>query len=206
MNITAEHCYTVYCSTIHDYHIEDKVDQVMHNPYPLTVIEHHLYRKNWIDTVQWHLEDLIRDPDIEPVNALKIKRRIDAYNQKRTDMVEEIDEYFEKQLMQIKPAAQVRHNSETPGWALDRLSILSLKEYHLEAELLRESITGQHRAKCLVRKKILMEQKTDLLQSINWLIEDLESGKIRMKSYKQLKMYNDPAFNPVLYQKEKQSS
>ena len=159
-----------------------------------------MYAKNWIDTVQWHLEDIIRDTNIEPNEALKIKRRIDASNQERTDMVEYIDSWFLEKYKNITPNDNARLNSETPAWAFDRLSILALKIYHMSLEAHRDSASDEHRNNCSQKLNVLLEQKKDLSEAITQLLDDIENGKIKMKSYKQMKMYNDESLNPILYQ------
>ncbi|MBO9201558.1 MULTISPECIES: DUF4254 domain-containing protein [Niastella] len=199
-NIPA-HFYKVYKQAISDYHVFDDVDHALDNAFGPGTIEHIAYEKSWIDTVQWHLEDLIRDPAIESLAALRIKKRIDQLNQKRTDIVELIDDYFQRKYKGVPCQMNARHNTESLGWALDRLSILALKEYHIDIELGRQNATEAHLAKCMNRKNILLSQKDDLLQSINWLIEDIEQGRKINKVYRQLKMYNDVEFNPVLYKK-----
>ena len=173
----------------------------MNNPYELKTIEYYLYLKNWIDAVQWHFEDIIRDPQIEPNAALTLKRRIDKSNQDRTDLVELIDSYFLDKYKDVKPMAEATINTESPAWAIDRLSILALKIYHMQKEVERTDTTSEHHAQCKAKLDILLEQKQDLSSAIDQLLADIESGKKYMKVYKQMKMYNDPALNPVLYAK-----
>lgn len=192
--------FPIFEESIRDYHKFDKVDQPIHNPYPKDKIEHLLYLKNWIDTVQWHFEDIIRDPQIDPVEALKLKRRIDASNQERTDMVEFIDSYFLKEYQNVKVQPDAKINSESPAWALDRLSILALKIYHMNEEATREEASAEHRAKCQEKLNVLLEQKKDLTTAVDDLLSDIASGAKYMKVYKQMKMYNDEELNPVLYQ------
>jgi hypothetical protein len=201
MNNIAAHVYNVFEQSILDYHVYDDVNFEVTDPYNENLPESLLYRKNWIDTVQWHLEDLIRDPDIRPESALSLKRRIDALNQQRTDIVELIDDYFYNLYGHVIPENDARHNTESLGWALDRLSILALKEYHLNVELERADASLQHRDNTLKRKQILECQKEDLMKAIDWLHEDISLGKKINKVYRQLKMYNDRSFNPVLYKK-----
>lgn len=202
MESLPQHCYHVYIRSINDYHKRDNVDEPLNNPYAENSPDSLFYRKNWIDTVQWHLEDIIRDPDIDSVFGLSIKRRIDDLNQKRTDIVEHIDEYFHNMYKDIVPERNARFNTESLGWAFDRLSILALKEFHLNEELCRKDTSVLHMNNCLSRKKVLAAQKEDLLESIGWLIDDIQSGRKINKTYKQLKMYNDPSFNPVLYKRK----
>ena len=201
MNFT-ENSNRIFERSILDYHKTDHVDAPIQNPYPLKSIEYYLYLKNWIDTVQWHLEDIIRDPNINPEEALKIKRRIDKSNQDRTDLVELIDSYFLDKYkdIQVKPDAII--NTESPAWAIDRLSILALKIYHMRQEVERTDTTPEHHAQCEAKLNILLEQQNDLSAAINQLIADIEAGCKYMKVYKQMKMYNDPSLNPVLYGKK----
>lgn len=195
-------CNRIFQRSIEDYHRHDHVDTPITNPYEAGSIEHLLYHKNWIDTVQWHLEDIIRDPQIDPVEALAIKRRIDASNQERTDMVEYIDSYFLDKYKEVQPLADARINTETPAWAVDRLSILALKIYHMAQEVARKDVSAEHRAACQTKLDVLLTQRTDLSQAIEELLADIEAGRKYMKLYKQMKMYNDPALNPVLYAKK----
>jgi hypothetical protein len=196
-------CNKIFRETTQLYHVTDNVDSKVENPYKEGTIEFLLFSKNWIDAVQWHLEDIIRDPDIDPIEALKIKRRIDASNQDRTDLVEYIDGYFMNKYINVKPLQGAGLNTETPAWAIDRLSILSLKIYHMEQETIRTEASAQHLDNCKTKLNTLNEQQIDLSIAIDELLSDLESGKKCMKLYKQMKMYNDPALNPVLYKTEK---
>ena len=195
-----DQAWEIFNASISDYHINDHVDTPIKNPFESESLERLLYAKNWIDTVQWHLEDIIRDTNIEPNEALKIKRRIDASNQERTDMVEYIDSWFLEKYKNITPNDNARLNSETPAWAFDRLSILALKIYHMSLEAHRDSASDEHRNNCSQKLNVLLEQKKDLSEAITQLLDDIENGKIKMKSYKQMKMYNDESLNPILYQ------
>ena len=182
------------------YHVSDDVDAVVENPYKAGSVEHTLFAKNWIDAVQWHLEDIIRDPEIDPVAALALKRRIDRSNQDRTDMVEELDTYFREKYKDVTVAADARFNTESPAWALDRLSILALKIYHMQAEVNREGeASPEHIAKCRAKLDVLLQQRADLTQAIDELLDDIAAGRKYMRVYRQMKMYNDPETNPVLY-------
>ena len=194
-----ETSWEIFERAIADYHKHDDVDTPISNPYETKTIEYYLYLKNWIDTVQWHLEDIIRDPEIDPVEALKIKRRIDKSNQDRTDLVELIDSYFLDKFKDVKPAADATINTESPAWAIDRYSILSLKIYHMKEQVERGDTTPEHKAQCQKKLDVLCEQKKDLATAIDQLLEDISTGKKYMKVYKQMKMYNDPNLNPVLY-------
>lgn len=198
----AEKCDRIFADTTSRYHITDNVDAKFENPFEAGSIEHTLAEKNWIDAVQWHLEDIIRDPDIDPVAALALKRRIDRSNQDRTDMVEEIDTFFRSKYADVKPATDATINTESPAWALDRLSILALKIYHMECEVNRPDATPEHVAKCRNKLNVLLEQRTDLTSAIDALLDDIAAGRKYMKVYRQMKMYNDTDTNPVLYQKK----
>lgn len=195
--------FSVFEQSIADYHIHDDVNQPVNNPYPKDKIEHLLYAKNWVDTVQWHFEDIIRDPQIDPVAALDLKRKIDASNQVRTDMVEYIDSYFLQKYSSVSVKPEAKINTESPAWAIDRLSILALKIYHMSEEANRIEASAEHRARCQEKLNILLEQKSDMFSSIDQLLKDIESGDKFMKVYKQMKMYNDEELNPVLYQNKK---
>jgi hypothetical protein len=195
--------YSVFEQSIKDYHQFDNVDQPINNPFPKEKFEHLLYFKNWIDTVQWHFEDIVRDPNIDPVAALKLKRRIDASNQERTDMVEYIDSYFLQKFTSVKVKESAKINSESPAWAFDRLSILALKIYHMQQEANRVEASQEHRNKCQEKLNTLLEQRSDLSTAIDDLLTDIENGDKFMKVYKQMKMYNDDDLNPVLYQSKK---
>ncbi len=193
----------IFEQSIADYHKYDSVDQPIANPFTEGSIEHLLYHKNWIDAVQWHLEDIIRDPEIDPVEALVIKRRIDASNQVRTDMVEYIDSYMLDKYKDVVVVEGAKLNTETPAWAIDRLSILALKIYHMAQEVERTDVDEAHKAACQKKLDVLLTQRVDLSAAIEELICDIEAGRKYMKVYKQMKMYNDPALNPVLYAQKK---
>ena len=195
-------CNDIFDSCIKDYHFNDTVDAGINNPYPANSIEHLLHIKNWIDTVQWHLEDIIRDPAIDPVVGLAIKRKIDASNQERTDMVEHIDSYFLQQFKDVQPKRGASINTESPAWAIDRLSILALKIYHMNVEANREDAGIEHINSCRIKLSILGEQRKDLSEAIDKLLDDIANGDKYMKVYKQMKMYNDPHLNPILYQQQ----
>ncbi len=201
-NSFSEYAWSIFNRSIEDYHITDDVDAVKPNHYENNSLEQILYDKNWIDTVQWHLEDIIRDENIDPVKALEIKRRIDASNQKRTDLVEFIDSWFLNKYKNTTPNADAKINTETPAWAVDRLSILALKVYHMDLEANRASASDEHREKCQMKLNTLLEQKKDLSSAIDQLLNDIENGLIKIKTYKQMKMYNDETLNPILYKKK----
>lgn len=198
-----ELCNPIFIESIDDYHRTDNVDTPINNPYPVKSIEYYLYLKNWIDTVQWHFEDIIRDPNINPEAALVLKRRIDKSNQDRTDLVELIDSYFLDKYKDVTPVEGATINTESPAWAIDRLSILALKIYHMRKEVERTDTTPEHHAQCEKKLNVLLEQKKDLSAAIDQLIADIEAGRKYMKVYKQMKMYNDPALNPILYGQQK---
>ena len=189
----------VFDQCVSDYHLTDHVDAAHTNTHQAGSLEFLLYEKNWIDTVQWHLEDIVRNPDINPVDGLALKRRIDKSNQDRTDMVEYLDGYFLQKYSHVVPEQGAGINTESPAWAIDRLSILALKIYHMRADVMREDAASIHREACQVKLNVLLEQRIDLSTSIDALLSDIESGKKWMKVYKQMKMYNDPTLNPVLY-------
>lgn len=197
-----EQACQIFNQAIRDYHLTDNVDTPIHNPYERDSIEYSLYLKCWIDTVQWHYEDIIRDPHINPAEALQLKRRIDHSNQDRTDLVEEIDSWFRQQFSNVNPQPDARLNTESPAWAVDRLSILQLKIYHMREQVLRNDATEEHKARCEAKLNVLLEQQEDLSTAIDQLLEDYEAGRKVMKVYRQMKMYNDPSTNPVLYKKQ----
>ena len=185
-----------------DYHQKDDVHAQITNPFQVETIDAYLYEKNWIDVVQWHLEDIIRDPEIEPLKAVEIKRWIDRSNQERTDLVEKIDSYFLYSFQDVKPLANATINTESPAWALDRLSILAVKIYHMQQEANRTDASKEHLNACRAKLDVLLEQREDLSSAIDQLLTDIAEGRKYMKVYKQMKMYNDPALNPVLYAKK----
>jgi hypothetical protein len=195
----SELCNPIFEQSIRDYHVQDHVDTPCKNPFAAGTIEACLYTKNWIDTVQWHLEDIIRDPQIDPVEALALKRRIDHSNQDRTDLVEMIDSYFLEKYSHIKVLDGATINTESPAWAVDRLSILALKIYHMREQVERADASEEHKATCGRKLEVLLEQQRDLSTAIDQLIADIEAGRKYMKVYKQMKMYNDPSTNPILY-------
>lgn len=199
MLLSADACYSVFQKSIDDYHVYDDVDHPITNPFPNKSFEDLLYRKNWIDTVQWHLEDIIRKPDIDPTEGIAIKRRIDKSNQDRTDMVEQLDDRFLEQFKSITYKPGARMNSETPAWLLDRMSILMLKIYHMKEQTERKDATPEHLQKCREKLWVLMEQKNDMRSAYDELIEDIANGNRKFKVYRQMKMYNDASLNPVLY-------
>ncbi len=197
--LQANDCYTIFQQSIDDYHLQDHVDTPIKNPFPAGSFNALLYGKNWIDTVQWHLEDLIRVPTIDPVEALKIKRRIDKSNQDRTDMVEKLDDYFLEEFKHVKVQQGTRINSETPAWLLDRMSILMLKIYHMKEQTERKDVGADHVKTTNAKLAVLMEQKSDMQHAYDELIDDIGHGKRRFKVYRQMKMYNDATLNPMLY-------
>ena len=196
-----EQCNEIFNLAIRDYHVKDNVDTPINNPYDRDSIENRLYLKCWIDTVQWHYEDIIRDPHIDPVAALQLKRRIDQSNQDRTDLVEQIDSYFRHTYSNVKPLPDATINTESPAWAVDRLSILALKIYHMREQAERTDASDQHRQKCRAKLDVLLEQRKDLSTAIDLLLADIAAGRKYMKVYRQMKMYNDPSTNPILYKK-----
>ena len=197
----SEQCNKIFQRAIDDYHVQDDIDTPISNPYDDGTIENRLYLKCWIDTVQWHFEDIIRDPHIDPTEALTLKRRIDRSNQDRTDLVEQIDSYFRQKYAEVKVLPGARINTESPAWAIDRLSILALKIYHMREQAERQDASKEHRDTCMAKLNVLLEQQKDLGTAIDQLLEDIEEGRKYMKVYRQMKMYNDPSTNPVLYKK-----
>ena len=198
-----ENANKIFNQAIADYHIKDNIDTPINNPFEEGTIENRLYLKCWIDTVQWHFEDIIRDPQIDPAEALVLKRRIDKSNQDRTDLVEQIDSYFREVYKDVKVLDDARINTESPAWAVDRLSILALKIYHMKEQVERPEASEEHKAKCQAKLNVLLEQQVDLSTAIDQLLEDIEAGRKYMKVYRQMKMYNDPSTNPVLYAADK---
>ena len=198
-----ELCNQDFNQAIRDYHVTDNIDTPINNPYERDSIENRLYLKCWIDTVQWHFEDIIRDPHIDPIEALALKRRIDRSNQDRTDLVEQIDSYFRQKYSDVNVLPDARINTESPAWAIDRLSILALKIYHMKEQAERTDASDEHRQKCQTKLNVLLEQQVDLGTAIDQLLEDIAAGRKYMKVYRQMKMYNDPSTNPVLYNNKK---
>jgi len=194
---------TIFQRAIDDYHVHDQIDHPINNPYDSNSLEHLLYLKCWIDTAQWHMEDVVRNPEIDPKDGLYWKRRIDKQNQVRTDTVEYIDSYYLQKFSTVKANDGAKINSESPAWAIDRLSILALKIYHMLQETLRTDVDNDHIKTCQEKLNVLIEQRNDLSSSIDELLEDIEAGRKYMKVYKQMKMYNDPSLNPVLYNTQK---
>ena len=198
----SESCNRIFNQAIEDYHVKDNVDTPINNPYERESINNRLYLKCWIDTVQWHLEDIIRDPHINPADALSLKRRIDLSNQDRTDLVEQIDSHFRQKYSDVNVLPDARINTESPAWAVDRLSILALKIYHMREQAERTDADDAHINKCRSKLNVLLEQQIDLGTAIDQLLDDIEAGRKYMKVYRQMKMYNDPSTNPVLYAKK----
>ena len=198
----SEKCNHIFWNTTQLYHKFDNIDAQVTNPYEEGSIEASLFAKNWIDAAQWHMEDIIRDPNIDPTAALVLKRRIDKSNQDRTDLVEKIDFYFRELYKDVKPLEGATINTESPAWAIDRLSILALKIYHMQQEVERLDAEPAHLERCRAKLAVLLEQRTDLSTAITQLLDDIAAGRKYMKVYLQMKMYNDPATNPVLYGKK----
>ena len=192
----------IFEKSVNDYHVYDDITRNPNNPFENKSFEHLLYEKNWIDTVQWHYEDIIRDPDIDPSEGMKLKRLIDSSNQNRTEMVEYIDSYFLNLYSNVNPQENAKVNTESPAWAIDRLSILILKIYHMEEESNRKDVSEDHRNNCQKKLNVLIEQREDLSESIDQLLIDMSTGIKKMRVYKQMKMYNDESLNPVLYKKD----
>lgn len=199
----AKSCIEIFNQSIKDYHKTDDVDAKMPSPYTSGSVEELMYLKNWIDTVQWHLEDIVRDPEIDPQYGMEIKRRIDKSNQHRTDTVEHIDDYYINLFKDVTAKDGVSINTESPAWVVDRLSILCLKIYHMEEQVNRPDASQEHVTKCQQKLDILKEQETDLCASFDQLLSDYQSGEKQIKVYRQMKMYNDDSLNPILYSTKK---
>ena len=197
-----ELCNQIFNQAINDYHVKDNIDTPIQNPYSRDSIENRLYLKCWIDTVQWHYEDIIRDPHLNPVEGMQLKHRIDRSNQDRTDLVEQIDAYFRQLFSDVTPLPDATINTESPAWAIDRLSILALKIYHMREQAERLDATEEHRRKCAAKLAVLLEQQKDLSTAIDQLLDDIKAGRKYMKVYKQMKMYNDTDTNSVLYKQK----
>lgn len=196
-------CCSIFQKSVETYHIKDDVNAPSLNSYPPESFQFLLYQKNWIDSVQWHFEDIIRNPDINPVEGIAVKRKIDSLNQTRTDAVEKIDDYFLSLFSKVKTEPHARLNSETPAWLLDRMSILILKIYHMNEQVMRTDVSQKHIENCRAKLNVLLEQKADMEICFDELMSDLQSGIKKMKVYRQMKMYNDESLNPVLYASKK---
>ena len=201
-SMKANDIFDIFARQVAEYHKIDSVDVPIANPYAEGSFEHLLWEKNYVDTVQWHLEDLIRPEDVDPVEALRLKRWIDRSNQRRTDMVERIDDHYMQEFAKVTLHPDAKINTETPAWALDRLSILALKIYHFGIEVARTDVSAEQHERCVAKYNTLLEQKADLTQAIDDLLQELAVGRKRMKLYRQMKMYNDPLLNPMLYGKK----
>tara|TARA_Y100000588_G_scaffold7434_1_gene8692 strand:- start:1366 stop:1974 length:609 start_codon:yes stop_codon:yes gene_type:complete len=190
----------IFNQATRDYKKTAIIDQPFTNKYKIEeeYIESVLYKKAWIDTLQWAYEDIIRDPEIDPAEALSLKRKIDASNQQRTDTVELLDEYFLKKYSNVKILQDASINTESPAWALDRLSILELKIYHMRIEANRIDASENHKEKCSLKLEVLIQQREDLSLAIDELLDEISKGQKYMKTYKQMKMYNDEELNPIL--------
>ena len=197
----AENCIKIFEQAITNYHLKDDVYQPFTNPFEEGTIEHTMYQKSWIDTVQWHYEDIIRDPNIEPTAGMDMKRKIDKSNQNRTDVVEQLDDYYISLFNTISVQSNAKLNTESPGWVVDRISILCLKIYHMQEQVDRTDTDRKHKQQCLNKLNILLEQKEDISKSFNDLLDEIQKGEKQIKVYRQMKMYNDDTLNPVLYKK-----
>lgn len=198
----SENANAIFDRTVADYHKTDSIDAPVPAPFAAGSVDAILYAKCWVDAAQWHMEDLIRVPDLDPTKGMELKRRIDRSNQVRTDMVEDIDSYFRDFYKEVTPAADATINTESPAWAIDRLSILALKIWHMREQAEREDADAAHREKAAAKLAVLLEQRSDLSGAIDALLEDIAAGRKYMKVYRQMKLYNDPATNPELYRKK----
>lgn len=196
----AELCNKIFITVIDQYHINNDVDSSYVNPYNLDTLEYLLFEKCWIDTVQWHLEDLIRNPNIDSNKGLELKHRIDKSNQNRTDIVEKVDDYYFS-IFKNTSEKDSKINTESPGWVVDRLSILNLKIYHMNEQVDRKNVTAEHILNCEKKMVVLQNQRIDLSNSFDELLEEYKEGIKKMKVYRQMKMYNDSNLNPELYRK-----
>lgn len=197
MNFSTE-CNRIFWANTLEYRRIHDVNATFANPYTAETMQALLCEKNWIDNVQWDLEDIIRNPEIDPVEALGIKRRIDAWNQRRTDIVERIDTLFFEQFAKVTPKETATLNTESPAWAVDRLSILTLKIYHMQLQATDLTATPEHRKRCQQKLDVLLTQRVDLSTALDQLLEAYANGEKVMKTYRQMKMYNDPSLNPIL--------
>lgn len=200
--ISVNQYFPIFDKCIDQYHVKDSVDQALDNPYDEGSFEALLFQKCWIDTVQWHFEDLIREPSIDPKEGMELKRKIDRSNQKRTDMVEQIDDRFLTSFKDVSTNAESKLNTESPAWVVDRLSILALKIYHMKEQANRSEVSEEHQLKSQARLDVLIEQKEDLTSAFGLLLKEYKSGVKKMKVYRQMKLYNDPNTNPALYGKK----
>ena len=198
----SESCYRIFEQATEAYHTTDNINATVHNPYPVNSFEFYLYLKHWVDAVQWHLLNIIHQPDQEAGKVLEVVSRIEKMNQERVDLVELIDSLLQDRYKGVKPLPQATLNTESPAWAIDRLSILALKIYHMQQEVERTDATPEHIAKCQAKLNVLLEQNVDLPTAIGQLLDDIEAGKKYMKVYRQMKMYNDADTNPILYGKK----
>ena len=197
----AESCIDIFEKAINNYHIADDVYQSFNNPFESGTIENIMYQKSWIDTVQWHYEDIIRDPNIQSDEGMVMKRKIDKSNQHRTDVVEQLDDYYISLFKDVEPKSDAKLNTESPGWVVDRISILCLKIYHMQEQVDRTDTDKKHKQQCLNKLNILLDQKEDISKSFNDLLNEVQKGEKKIKVYRQMKMYNDDTLNPVLYKK-----
>jgi hypothetical protein len=158
-------------------------------------------RQHTYNYLLWHEEDIARSPNVGDERIATVKRAIDGYNQKRNDGIEQLDAAILQMLAEkkIEPVPDARQNTETPGSAIDRLSILALRRYHMQEQADRGDAAEEHRDKARGRLKVLAEQHADLSRSLRELLEDIFAGRKRLKVYFQFKMYNDPTMNPYLY-------
>lgn len=194
-------CWKIFDLSILNYHKLDDVDYKFVNPFNENSLDGLLYIKNWIDTVQWHLEDIVRDPKVTDAQVSLIKKRIDKSNQDRTDKVEQLDDWIVNHYKDVETEKHARLNTESAAWVIDRISILALKIYHMKEQVMRTEVDQEHRDKCQMKLEILLDQKKDLSQSFDELMDDISKGKKRIKVYRQMKMYNDEKLNPILYKK-----
>ncbi|NCN08463.1 MAG: DUF4254 domain-containing protein [Leptospira sp.] len=198
-HLDAKHVVSVFQKSVIDWHKEEKPSN---NPYDPQSIDHTLYQKNQVDTIQWHIEDEIRRPDIPLEEVVALKRKIDALNQDRTDTVEKLDDFVGELVKNVTVQPGARLNSESPAWLMDRMSILELKIFHMKEQVERKDASPEHLQNCQNKLNILTEQREDLILCLDELIEDYAKGIRRFKVYRQMKMYNDKNLNPSLYKQK----
>ncbi|PJZ69446.1 hypothetical protein CH373_15210 [Leptospira perolatii] len=199
MNLDSASVVSVFQKSVQDWHRKEALSE---NPFSKSSLEGLFYQKNQIDTIQWHVEDEIRRPDLPDSELVKLKRKIDSLNQERTDLVEQIDDMISSKYKDVPKKNSARMNSETPAWLIDRMSILELKIYHMEEQTHRKDVSETHLKNCKAKLEILLEQRKDLSVCLDELLDDLSKGDKFYKVYRQMKMYNDKNLNPSLYTKK----
>ncbi len=197
LDITSQICNKIFSKSLQAYRCA-MLDRPAEAIEGLSELERILYQKQQIDNEQWDLEDEIRNPKISSERGMELKRKIDKLNQERTDLVESLDDMIFDSMQGVDYQPNARISTETPAWAIDRLSILHIKIYRMSGEAVREDASAAHRAECRQKLVILERQLKDLSSAIDCLLEDMRNGRCQAKTYKQMKMYNDPELNPML--------